>query len=219
MPRPRIKICGLTHPDDALLAAQLGADAVGMVFYPPARRCISIERAKQILAVLPPFVTPVALFVDQPIWTITQTLRALQINHIQLSGEESPDIVAQLRDFHVLKSIKCDRATFEPALKQWREAIAQLQLTNLKGIILESPAPGPGGTGVANDWLYIADCQSRRLFDALPPLRGAGGLAPKSGAVVLATIHPYAVDVSSGVEVTHGRKDPEKLRKFIEAAL
>jgi phosphoribosylanthranilate isomerase len=232
MARTRIKICGITRPEDAALAASLGADAVGVVLYPQARRAVSIERAQEILAALPPFVTPVALFVDQPIGEIEAAIRDLPVRHVQLHGRESPEQVARLgeaamrrsamrgsmvRGCAVLKAVKADRASFEAELHRWREAIARGGLTNLRGLVLETPAAAPGGTGIANDWAYIADCQQRGLFDGLPAVIAAGGLTPQTVADVVRMIRPHAVDVSSGVEAAPGQKDPHRLRDFIAA--
>src|SRR3954462_10051953 len=106
MPRTRIKICGVTRPQDAVAAARAGADAIGMVFYPKARRCISIERGREILRALPAFVTPVALFVDQDVEEVRHTAVSLGVRHVQLHGDESPADVAALGEFAVLKALK-----------------------------------------------------------------------------------------------------------------
>jgi phosphoribosylanthranilate isomerase len=217
MRRTRIKICGITRPEDAALAVSAGADAVGLIFYPQARRAVTLDRAREILTVLPPFVTPVALFINQAPDLIQATLSDLPIRHVQLHGDEPPADVAALPQFHVLKALKADRRTFEPALGQWRDAIRSLKLTNLQGLVLETPTAAPGGTGIANDWTYLADCRKRGCFEGLPPLIAAGGLTPGSVADVIRALRPYAVDVSSGVESTFGQKDPTLVRAFIAA--
>lgn len=217
MPRTRIKICGVTRPTDAQKAAQLGADAVGMVFYPKVRRCITIETARQILSVLPPFTTPVALFVDQTLDAIRSVIDPLGIEHVQLHGDETPELVSALRDRIVLKAIKVKRETFEDCLNHWRRAITDAKLSNLRGLVLETAAGHAGGNGMANDWEYLTQCRQRGLFDGLPPLIAAGGLTAQSVAGVIKTLQPVAVDVSSGVEITPGCKDEHLLRDFIAA--
>jgi phosphoribosylanthranilate isomerase len=216
LPRPRIKICGVTRPEDAVAAARAGADAIGMVFYPQARRCIPLDRAKAILRALPAFVTPVGLFVDQDVDEIRHVAGALHLRHVQLHGHESADVVAALRDFAVLKAVRAARETLAVELDGWRENIAALDLTNLHGFVLETPATaGPGGTGVENDWPAIADLQRAGVFDGLPPIIAAGGLRPETVADVVRRLRPYAVDVSSGVEASFGEKSPEKLERFV----
>src|SRR5438067_1641236 len=125
MPRTRVKICGVMSPEDALTAARLGADAIGMVIYPQAKRCISPERARQILRVLPPFITPVGLFVDEPPQNILDTAAALNLRHVQLHGDESPDEVAELAGLTVIKAIRVARETISAELSKWRAMITR----------------------------------------------------------------------------------------------
>ena len=214
--RTRIKFCGITRPQDAVVAARAGADAIGMVFYPEARRCISVDHAREILRALPAFVTPVGLFVDQDVEEIRDVAGALHLRHVQLHGHESEDVVAALRDFTVLKAVRAARETLKVELDCWRENIASMDLTHLRGFVLETPATGgPGGTGVENDWAAIADLQRAGVFDGLPPVIAAGGLRPENVADVVRRLRPYAVDVSSGVEATPGEKSAEKIGQFV----
>jgi phosphoribosylanthranilate isomerase len=214
--RPRIKICGVTRPQDAVAAARAGADAIGMVFYPQARRCISLDRAREILRTLPAFVTPVGLFVDQDVDEIRRVAGALHLRHVQLHGHESEDVVAALREFTVLKAVRAARETLKVELDLWRENIASMELSHLHGFVLETPATGgPGGTGVENDWAAISDLQRAGVFDGLPPVIAAGGLRPENVADVVRRIQPYAVDVSSGVEAAFGEKSPERIGQFV----
>jgi phosphoribosylanthranilate isomerase len=217
VPRPRIKIDGVMRPQDAVAAAEAGADAVGMIFYPKARRCIDAKTAADILRALPAFVTPLAVFVDQEVDYIRRITNELHIRHVQLHGHEEPDVVAALRDYTVLKSIKASAATLRAELDTWRESIASLALHNLKAFILETPVAGvPGGSGVENDWAAIEAAQRAGAFVGLPPIIAAGGLRPENVADVVRRLRPYAVDVSSGVEETFGEKSPAKLRAFID---
>ena len=213
--RTRIKICGVMRPEDALEAARAGTDAIGMVFYPKAKRCISVERGREILHRLPAFVSPVALFVDQDVDEIKHVAGQLGIRHVQLHGHESPATVAALRDFTVLKALRAGRETLGPELEFWREAMESLELSNLQGFVLETPGGAPGGTGVENDWEGIAALRKEGKFDGLPPVIAAGGLRPENVADVVRLLRPYAVDVSSGVEETFGEKSPQKIAEFV----
>jgi phosphoribosylanthranilate isomerase len=214
--RTRIKICGVTRPQDAVVAARAGADAIGMVFYPQARRCISVDRAREILRTLPAFVTPVGLFVDQDVEEIRRIAGALHLRHVQLHGHESEDVVAALREFTVLKAIRANRETLKVELDVWREAIASMELAHLGGFVLETPSTaGPGGTGVENDWVAISDLRRAGVFENLPPVIAAGGLRPENVAAVVRRLRPYAVDVSSGVEGSFGEKSAEKVAQFV----
>lgn len=212
--RTRIKICGITRPADAALAAQAGADTIGMVFYPPARRNVSLPTARQIVAAIPPFVTPVALFVDASIQHIREIAAELNLSHIQLHGSETPEFVAQLDGFCVIKAIRTDRAQLATELDRWRQA----QLPQLRGITLETAnTQQAGGTGVANDWTFIESAHRDGLFDGLPCLILAGGLTPQTVGDVVRRIRPYAVDVSSGVEDLPGQKSKTRIEAFIRA--
>jgi phosphoribosylanthranilate isomerase len=217
MRRTRVKICGVGHVDDALAAARAGADAIGLLFHPDARRCIQPPRAMEILAALPPFVSPVGLFVDLPVSAIWDTVRSLNLRHVQLHGHESAEQVAELRGLTILKAIRVDPTTFGPELEQWRRDIARHKLTHLQGFVLET-AGVAGGSGIANNWDLITQHRKRGDFIGLPPLIAAGGLNPENVADVVRAVQPWAVDVSSGVEASPGRKSTEKMEAFIRAA-
>ena len=216
--RTRIKICGIARPEDAAAAAEAGADAIGLIFHPPAPRYVSLERAREILATLPAFVTPVGLFVDVHADGIRDTARSLGLRHIQLNGNETPETVAALAPLVVIKAVRVERETFAQTLEHWRDAVRSLGLTNLKGLVLETAGTGrPGGTGVANDWDTVRRCRQAGDFDGLPPVIAAGGLTPETVAAVVRDVRPWAVDVSSGVEEVRGRKSVERLRAFVNA--
>lgn len=207
----------MMRPEDAALAGQLGADAIGLVFHPPARRNISIEQAREILTALPAFVTPVALFVNAPsghIWAIVQ---ALKIRHVQLHGQETPEQLAELRGLTLLKALRVDSTAFGAELRAWREAIARLQLTHLRALVLETPTQQAGGTGAENDWAMIQRHQQQGDFAGLPPLVVAGGLTPENVTPVIRALRPYAVDVSSGIEQRLGEKSAQKMERFVAA--
>lgn len=216
MHRTRVKICGISHTEDALAAARAGADAIGLVFHPPAPRHVSHQRAVEILSALPPFVTPVGLFVDVDPAKVRETARSLGLRHIQLHGQEPPEVVAELSDFTIVKALRVDSAAFGAVLDAWRKAIVMLRLTHLQGFVLESPG-AVGGTGKPNDWETVRRHRQRGDFVGLPHLIAAGGLNPESVAGVIRDLHPWAVDVSSGVESTPGRKSQEMIEAFIRA--
>ncbi|HTL29193.1 MAG TPA: hypothetical protein VL282_08230, partial [Tepidisphaeraceae bacterium] len=158
----------MMRPEDAVAAASYGADAIGLVFYKSAKRCLTIERAHDIIAVLPAFVSPVALFVDASIDEIRETTSRLHVRHVQLHGNEPPSVVAGLRDLAVLKAIRVERDSFGQTLKSWRDAIASGNLTNLKGFVLETPGVSHGGSGVVNDWATVRQQVEQKSFEGLP---------------------------------------------------
>jgi phosphoribosylanthranilate isomerase len=212
--RTRVKICGVGCVEDALAAARAGADAIGLVFHPPAKRNVSIDRAREVLSALPPFVTPVGLFVDAEASRVREIARELGLRHIQLHGHEPPEAVAMLREFTILKAIRVDPATFGSELESWRRGIEKLNLTHLQGFILET-AGAMGGTGRANDWDTVARHRQRGDLIGLPHLIAAGGLTPDTVADVIRRLRPWAVDVSSGVEGSQGNKSTEKIEAFV----
>lgn len=218
MPRTRIKICGICRPEDAASAAKAGADAIGLVLYPNADRCITPEQARTIIAAIPPFVVPIGLFVNSMPEEIRGLHKALALGAVQLQGDESPELVAQLKPIPVIKALHIAANDAETP-RQWREAVARLELTNLKGILLETATTGParGGTGVANDWTALRALQQSGAFAGLPPIIAAGGLTPQSVAEVIKLLRPYAVDVSSGVESARRQKSQEKIEAFVRA--
>src|SRR5579884_2192049 len=198
--RTRIKICGVTRPEDAAAAARAGADAVGINCYEPAPRYVPAQRIAEILNELPPFVSPVLVFVDASAQKVREVATSLGVRHVQLHGRETPEQVAELRSFSVIKAVRVDAATFGQELETWRAAARKLKLTHLRGILLETAhASEPGGTGTPNDWETVRRHRQRGDFVGLPPVIAAGGLTPDSVAAVVRDLRPYAVDVSSGV--------------------
>lgn len=213
MGKTRVKICGITSAEDALLAAAAGADAVGMIFHPPAARCVAMPVAEQIIGSLPPFITAVGLFVDLPASEILSIAGRLNLHCLQLHGHESPDDVRALSTFSVIKAINVNPGELHSALAPWRQAVTA-GLPNLKGIVLDT---GGGGTGIENDWEQIADVQRSGGFEGLPRIILAGGLQPGNVQRLIETLRPYAVDVSSGVEQTKGKKSPARIAEFMQA--
>ena len=198
--RTRVKICGITRPGDGVQAALLGADAIGLVFYAPSPRAVSIERAAEIAAGLPPFVTRVGLFVNARPDEVEAVLAAVHLDLLQFHGEESEvDCLRFGRPY--LKAI-----SMRPGLDA---AAALAAYPSASGILLDAYHPAvPGGSGEHFDWARVPAERPR-------PIVLAGGLTPSNVADAVRTVQPYAVDVSSGVEAAKGIKDPEKMAEFI----
>ncbi len=211
MRRTRVKFCGIRTPADALAAAAAGADAVGLVFHPPAARAVSVDVGAEIVAALPPFVTPVGLFVDRSAAEILDVAGRLGLTTVQLHGDESPAVVARLGRLRLVKAVRATAGGVAAAVAPWRSV-------GLAGLLLETPAgPATGGTGVANDWVGLADARRGGAFDGLPPLVAAGGLTPESVGGVVRCLQPFAVDVSSGIEQVRGVKDAARMAAFVAA--
>ena len=216
--RTRIKICGVTRPADARAAAEAGADAIGLIFHHPAPRNVSLDQAREILGVLPAFVTAVGVFVNSPASEILSIARGLGLRTVQLNGGENAETIAALEELTVIKALRVRRETLEADVAELKGQIARHHLVHLRAIVLEpGKTSAPGGTGVANDWEIIRHKQNEHLFAGLPALIAAGGLTPQNVGQVVRDVHPFAVDVSSGVEETPGEKSPAKIRAFVEA--
>lgn len=200
--RTRIKICGITSVEDALAAARLGADAIGLVFYPPSPRYVEVEQAAEIAAALPPFVTTVGLFVNADEQTIADVVSRVRIDLIQFHGNECKDYCG----LHQRPYIKAVRMSDDVDLDKQLNDFSQA-----RGLLLDTYKAGvPGGTGEQFNW----DRVPAHLADKIIL---AGGLTPENVKDAVAQVHPYAVDVSGGVESAPGKKDTEKMARFIEA--
>jgi phosphoribosylanthranilate isomerase len=198
----KVKICGITHVEDALHAAACGADALGFVFYEKSPRCLSPETARQIIAELPPFVTAVGLFVNESPERIRQITDFCGLDVIQLHGDEGPADC----DFAPRRVVKALRVK-EAASLDGHAAYA------VSALLLDAWVAGTyGGTGERFNWELAAAVARQR------PVILAGGLTAENVAAAVRTVRPYAVDVSSGVEAAPGRKNPEKVAAFIRNA-
>lgn len=199
----RVKICGITNVEDALLACELGADAIGLNFYDKSPRCISPFAASKIIRKLPPFVAPVGVFVNWQAAPVTTLAKALALSAAQLHGDEPPKLVTEIaRKVSVIKGLHVGKGTALPPFAKYRGATA---------FLLDAPHSGQyGGTGHTTDWsLAQTAAKSHRILLA-------GGLTPENVAEAILAVRPYAVDVTSGVEAKPGRKDPGKLRAFFD---
>jgi phosphoribosylanthranilate isomerase len=196
----RAKICGITTIEDGLMAARQGADALGLVFYPPSPRHVSVTQATAIAAALPPFVTTVGLFVNPEAAEVEAVLRELRLDMLQVHGDETPEFCAS---FGVpwLKAVRV-----KPGVDLVQCAI---RYRDAKGLLLDAFVAGtPGGTGQSFDWGLIPA--------GLPiPVILSGGLDPDNVRAAIEQVKPWAVDVSSGVEASKGIKDAAKIAAFM----
>ena len=197
----RSKICGITRIEDALLAAEAGADAIGLVFYDKSPRAVDVRQARAILAALPPFVTSVGLFVNASRCFIGEVLDAVPLDLLQFHGDETPEQC----EGHGRPWFKALRV--RPGDDLRAEAA---RFSGARAILLDAYVPGvPGGTGERFDWKLIP-------ADLPRPLILAGGLTPDNVAEAIASVRPYGLDVSGGVEASRGIKDAAKVTAFIQ---
>lgn len=200
--RIRVKICGITRVEDGVTAAQLGADAIGVVFYPPSPRHVSIEQAQTITRSLPPFVTRVGLFVDATEEQVDAAVSAVGLDLLQFNGDETAE---DCRAFG-LPYIKAIRMQREVDLYA-----SQRDYADASGLLLDAYVAGaPGGSGESFDWRRVPT-------DLAKPIILAGGLTAANVKAAIKEVRPFAVDVSSGVETSKGIKDPEKISAFIQS--
>ena len=200
--RTRVKICGITRVEDALTAVNAGADAIGLVFYAPSPRCVTIAQAQQIVAALPPFVSVVALFVNATIAEIETILAQVRIDIVQFHGDETPAQCQQIN----LPYYKAIRVKAESNLLQYA-----LEFESAKALLLDTYTEATfGGTGHVFDWNLIPKNMTK-------PVILAGGLVPENVALAIRQVRPYAVDVSGGVEQSKGVKDTAKITAFMHA--
>lgn len=208
-----VKICGTTNLEDAKLAVDAGADAVGFVFG-ASRRQVVAEQVAEITPHLPEKLEKIGVFVDESHDRITEIVRIAGLTGIQLQGDETPETVAELRNLNLRMVVKVVWASAGIGTLPQRIAAHR---PNVDGILLDSGSVAVrGGTGTRFDWIEVA-AQLRRIQNGTR-LIVAGGLNPSNVATAIATLHPWGVDVASGVEREPGRKDPDKVRAFIAAA-
>lgn len=198
----KVKICGITNLEDALMAVEAGADALGFVFFKGSPRYISPEEAAAVTRLLPPFVQIVGLFVNEELTTVNSVADRCGIDIVQLHGEESPEYCIGVKR-RVIKAFRVKDAS----------VLEQPGAYQVAGCLLDAwSATAPGGTGKVFNWEIAARATgSHRIILA-------GGLTPENVAVAIAAVKPYAVDVSSGVEAAPGKKDADLVRLFIRNA-
>lgn len=203
---PKIKICGITNSEDAMVAVSAGADAVGFVFYRKSPRYIEPTLARQIIMNLPPLVTPVGVFVNEDRQVVRNLMDDCGLAFAQLHGNETATYCQELGR-PILKALRVkDRSAFL-ALAEYRGR------AGVRGFVLDAFSDQAyGGTGLVIDWAVAAE--AAKAANILL----AGGLTPDNVGKAIQAVQPYGVDVSSGVERTPGQKDHEKVRAFIRAA-
>ena len=200
----RVKICGITRCQDAQLAVDAGADAIGLVFYEKSPRFVSLERAAEISCCVAPFVSRVALFKDAEVQQIASVLQTVEVDLVQFHGSESADFCQQFNYPYIkalgMKGAEHDGDFLAAYAKKYKAA---------KALLLDGHVAGEaGGRGETFDWVSLAS------FDK--PVILAGGLTPENVKQAIDTVQPYAVDVSSGVESEPGIKDKEKVLAFMK---
>jgi len=201
----RIKHCGITRLDDAHLAAEAGAWALGMIFWPGSPRRVELDEAQLIGSALRRTVHLTGVFVNQRLDEIDRTVQAAGLEHVQLHGDEGPSFcgeVARRTGAKIIKAVRVrSRATLQAASAYHTDFL--LLDAHVEGV--------PGGTGQTIDWELV------RQANLGAPVILSGGLNPENVAEAIAVTEPFAVDVASGTESAPGIKDPEKLRAFYEA--
>ena len=196
--RTRVKICGITRTADAAAAAHAGADAIGLVFYPPSPRFLSVERAREIRDALPPFVQTVALFVNADAAQVAQVIGRVHPAMLQFHGDESPGFCAQFG----LPFVKACR------VKKGVAALEYLRpFSGAAAWLVDSHVPEYGGVGESFDWSLVPATDK--------PVILSGGLSQANVAAAVRRVKPWGVDVSSGVESAKGIKDAAKIAAFI----
>jgi phosphoribosylanthranilate isomerase len=201
---PHVKICGITRVQDALGCAELGADAIGCVFYPKSPRHLTKDRARDICAAVPDFLKTVGVFVDEAFSTIMHHVEYCRLTTVQLHGREQPELVRRLREenIHVIKALFVGGS---PTLDDASKYAASAYLVEC------GRGKHPGGNAMGWNW------EAAKSFGKEYPLILAGGLDPENVVTAVHMSAPCAVDVSSGVESGPGRKDFDKVAAFMKA--
>jgi phosphoribosylanthranilate isomerase len=198
-----VKICGITNLEDAQVAVEAGADALGFVFYAPSPRAVTPEQARLIINTLPPFVTAVGLFVDASAQLIHEIVEQCRLDCVQLHGRETPDLCDAVR-CRVIKAFRIKDA----------DSLTHLPRYRVSAYLLDAYVEGalPGGTGASFAWELASKAKP------YGPVILAGGLTPDNVEAAIRQVRPYGVDVSTGVERAPGLKDHQKVRAFIARA-
>lgn len=202
--RPQIKICGLKNPDEALGCVELGADAIGCVFYPPSPRNVTPDQAREIMDKLPESVGRVGVFVNRPVPEILKIVDHCGLNTVQLHGVEAPEAAETIEDLGI-PVIKAVFMNGQPGIDHMAAYRVSAYLVECAGGAL------PGGNAMGWDWKAAADLPRER------PIVLAGGLMAENVSQAISDASPDAVDVSSGVESAPGIKDLAKVRQFIQS--
>ncbi len=214
--RTRIKLCGLTQPADVDHAVALGADAIGLVFYPPSPRYVATERAAELARRAGPFVTVTGLFVNASADDVARVLDQVPLTLLQFHGDETPEQCAEIADKVGLPWLRALRVQPGADLVEFADRFAAAQ-----GLLLDAFVEGYGGGGHVFDWTLIPPQwlpQSPSVLpSAAPRLVLSGGLSAQNVAGAIERVRPYAVDVSSGIEAARGVKDHARMTAFVRA--
>lgn len=212
MQRTRVKICGITREEDVRTAVQAGADALGFVFYPPSPRFVTAERAGALMAAMPPFVTPVALFVNATLAQVVEVARLAPFALLQFHGDESAAECAAIAGAVACPFMRVFRMRPDTSaadlLEYEREYRAASPL--FSSLLLDTYVDAYGGAGKVFDWSLIPK-------ELAPRVVLSGGLSVSNATDAVARVRPFAVDISSGVEQQKGIKDARKIAAFIDA--
>lgn len=215
----RIKFCGITRPEDALCAAELGADAIGLVFYAASPRAVTIEQALSIVEVIPPFLSTVALFVNPSPDEVAAVLDVLAIDLLQFHGTESAALCAQFKKPYVkaLQGNNADAVGGEVDGEVDSRLAIMAEHKQARAFLFDHYDPVHiGGSGKTFDWDQLPKDLPAKLSGPINrPLILAGGLDVNNVRQAITQVQPYAVDVSSGIEQSHGIKDSNKMAAFI----
>ncbi len=196
----KVKICGITNLEDALAAAEAGADALGFVFYPESPRFIEPGEVRNIISKLPVFITTVGVFVDESEEMIRRIIRESGVQTLQFHGAESPLLCTRFRE-KVIKSVRVKNV----------ESLNSMKMYPLDTFLLDTyHEKMKGGTGRTFDWKIAEKAKEYGLIIL------SGGLTPSNVGEVITRVQPYGVDVSSGVEISPGKKDHRKIREFMK---
>jgi phosphoribosylanthranilate isomerase len=200
--RTRIKICGIKEPEHARVAVEAGADAIGLVFFRESPRFVTVARAKKIASTLPPYVTPVGLFVNAKATEIRAILKAVPLGLLQFQGDEEPAFCSKFGVPYV-RAVRMEEGV---DLVEYRH-----RFSGAKALMVDAHVPGQrGGTGQVFDWAQLPSKHPA-------PLILSGGLTAGNVGRAIREVRPWAVDVSSGVESSRGVKDPAKIIEFIRS--
>lgn len=202
--RTRVKICGITSLEDAMLSVDAGADAIGLVFYEPSPRHVEVSQAAKIASVIPAFVTKTALFVNPKVEYVEQVLESVDIDLIQFHGDEPASFCKQFNK-PFIKAVRMQEDTNLEALAN--------DFSGARGLLLDAYVAGvPGGTGEKFNWEWIPKELSL-------PIILAGGLTSDNVKLAIQKASPWAVDVSGGLEASKGIKSPQKIKQFMQQVM
>ncbi len=215
--RTRIKLCGLTQPADVDHAVGLGADAIGLVFYPPSPRSVTVEQAAELARLAGPFVTVTGLFVNASADDVARVLDRVPLTLLQFHGDETPEQCADIAARVGLPWLRAARVQPGADLVEFADRFAAAQ-----GLLLDAFVEGYGGGGHVFDWTlippqWLSQSPSLPTISAAPRLVLSGGLSAQNVAGAIERVRPYAVDVSSGIEAARGVKDHARMTAFVRA--